>query len=62
MAYWRRVLPDARLELVADAGRYLGYVGVTSRRIEGKKLAEYAWPSTLRSRPIDHTPHPVLRG
>ncbi|NUO48449.1 MAG: class I SAM-dependent methyltransferase [Polyangiaceae bacterium] len=48
--------------LRADGGRYLGYVGVTSRRIEGKKLAEYAWPSTLRSRPIEHTPHPVLRG
>lgn len=48
--------------LRADAGRYLGYVGVTSRRLEGKKLAEYAWPSTLRSRPIEYERHPLLRG
>lgn len=45
--------------LEADAGRYLGYVGLTSKRIAGRPLAEYAWPSTLRSLPVQYERHPL---
>lgn len=38
-----------RQMLKADAGRYLGYVGLVMKRLPDRPLAEYAWPSTLRS-------------
>ena len=50
-----------RETLRTDGGRYLGYVGVVSRRIPGRPLAEYAWPSTLRSMPSAYERHPLLR-
>jgi hypothetical protein len=47
--------------LRADAGRYLGYVGLVSTRIPGRPLAEYAWPATLRSMPGAYQREPLLR-
>jgi SAM-dependent methyltransferase len=47
--------------LKIDRGRYLGYVGLTVRRIEGRPLAEYAWPSTLRSMSGGYERHALLR-
>lgn len=47
--------------LRTDRGRYLGYAGVIARRVDGPALAEYAWPSTLRSVPTPYQRHPVLR-
>jgi SAM-dependent methyltransferase len=47
--------------LAVDRGRYLGYVGVIAKRIPGQPLAEYAWPSTLRSVEGEYQYHPVLR-
>jgi SAM-dependent methyltransferase len=47
--------------LATDAGRYLGYVGVTATRLAGRPIQEYAWPATLRSGPRDYQRHPLLR-
>ncbi|MFN2165237.1 MAG: SAM-dependent methyltransferase [Anaerolineae bacterium] len=47
--------------LAADAGRYLGYVGLVATRVGGQTLAEHAWPATLSSRESRYTPHPLLR-
>lgn len=47
--------------LRADAGRHLGYVGAVARRAAGKRLAEYAWPATLRSEPLRYERRPMLR-
>jgi cyclopropane fatty-acyl-phospholipid synthase-like methyltransferase len=62
---WQRaVAPDNATEinaLEADAGRYLGYVRVTSRRREQAKLEEYCWPDTMRSLPAQYTKKPMLR-
>jgi SAM-dependent methyltransferase len=44
-----------------DGGRYLGYVGLTAKRVPGCAPAKHAWPSTLASCEIDYTPHPLLR-
>jgi SAM-dependent methyltransferase len=47
--------------LRTDAGRYLGYVGLTSTRAADRPLAEYAWPCTLRSQPIEYERHAIER-
>jgi len=47
--------------LRADAGRYLGYVGLVSTRVPGRPLAEYAWPATLRSMAGAYERKPLLR-
>jgi cyclopropane fatty-acyl-phospholipid synthase-like methyltransferase len=52
--WYRQMLKD-------DAGRYLGYVGLTMKRVEGRPLAEYAWPSTLRSMSDGYERHALLR-
>jgi len=53
--------PWYRETLRSDAGRYLGYVGLVARRAADRKLASYAWPSTLKHSDADYTPHPMLR-
>ena len=50
-----------REALRQDDGRYLGYVGLVSRRISGPELARHAWPSTLMVWPGEYVPHPLLR-
>jgi SAM-dependent methyltransferase len=50
-----------REALRKDGGRYLGYVGLVSRRIAGRELARHAWPATLMVRPSEYVPHPLLR-
>jgi SAM-dependent methyltransferase len=47
--------------LRADEGRYLGYIGMVTRRIATMPLAEHAWPSTLRAGPRQYEQYPVLR-
>lgn len=47
--------------LRADAGAYLGYVGVVSRRVAGVELAPYAWPATLKAEPAAYRRVPLLR-
>jgi SAM-dependent methyltransferase len=63
-AEWARVTYSAdwyQKVLEADGGRYLGYVGLVARRVQGPPLARHAWPSTLRHRESDYVPHPILR-
>jgi cyclopropane fatty-acyl-phospholipid synthase-like methyltransferase len=62
---WLRVVaPDNTQEIKvveADAGAYLGYVRLIGRRRGEAKLAEYCWPDTMRSFPIQYTKKPLLR-
>jgi SAM-dependent methyltransferase len=61
---WAQALstPDWYLDtLQTDRGRYLGYIGLSAKRIEGPPLAEYAWPSTLRFVPGQYQQHSILR-
>jgi len=62
---WQRtVSPDNSSEistLEIDAGRYLGYIRVIGRRVEGKELEEYCWPDALRAAPVEYEPIPLLR-
>lgn len=44
-----------------DAGQFLGYVRLVGRRRETVELAEYCWPDTTRSFPIQYTKKPLLR-
>jgi len=62
---WQRtVSPDNSMEistLERDAGRYLGYVRVVGRRVEGKELEDYCWPDTLKAAPVEYEKVPLLR-
>jgi SAM-dependent methyltransferase len=52
LVWQSEVAPDNAAELQAiatDAGRHLTYTRLIGRRRPGVKLAEYAWPDTLRS-------------
>ena len=51
-AWQRQIAPDNTAEIAtveADAGRYLTYIRLVGRRRADMKLAEYAWPDTLRA-------------
>lgn len=50
-----------RETLKVDAGRYLGYVAATTRRIPGRPLNEHAWPATLRAAASEYERVPILR-
>lgn len=61
---WAKATESAlwyRRALEADEGRYLGYVGLVSKRIAGRPLAAHAWPAALNCWPTRYTPHPLLR-
>jgi len=63
---WQRaVAPDNHSEIKAveaDAGQWLGYVRVVGRRRPDVKLAEYVWPDSMRSLPVQYEKKPLLRG
>lgn len=64
LEWQREVAPENELEintLEADGGRYLGYVRLIARRLEGNRLEDYCWPDTMKSAPVDYSYRPLLR-
>lgn len=64
-SHWHRTsCPENTAEIRAveeDGGRNLTYLRLVGRRVEGKKLEEYAWPDTMRSFPRSYEPKALLR-